>query len=195
MQPEHALKEQGHIIHVPKTTRTCELLSRFTASDRDRFWSKVNKTDACWLWTGAVSGRLKYGSFANGRVNRNGRMVAWPLAAHRVAWLLTHGFLPEGQSVLHHCDVPRCVNPSHLFLGTQSHNMRDASAKGHLSQPRKRNRAIKAAVIAAYLAGGVTAEALAAANGVHKLTVHRWIKAATGGVDQRHSHSGNRRSA
>lgn len=50
--------------------------------------------------------------------------------SHRVAWRLTNGAIPDGLQVLHECDTPACVNPAHLFLGTQADNLRDMHAKG-----------------------------------------------------------------
>jgi hypothetical protein len=88
----------------------------------DRFWAKVLKTDDCWLWTGALSRR----NCGYGRLRFKGRMVA----AHRLSWQLTQGQIPRGLHVLHLCDEPQCVNPSHLFLGTQSENNRDMAEKG-----------------------------------------------------------------
>lgn len=96
----------------------------------DRFWSKVNKTETCWLWTGATRGN-GYGFIADRRVN--GRQVRH--MAHRFSWSLVHGAIPAGIFVCHHCDVPACVNPSHLFLGTQKQNLADAKQKGRLHGP------------------------------------------------------------
>ena len=53
-----------------------------------------------------------------------------PMYAHRIAWQLTHGAIPKGMFVLHRCDNPPCVNPAHLFIGTQRDNLRDCFAKG-----------------------------------------------------------------
>lgn len=96
-----------------------------------RFWAKVQKGDGCWLWQGS---RLPegYGQFA--WAARYGRTR--PVKAHRVAWELTHGPIPDGLCACHHCDNPPCCNPAHLFLGTHTDNMRDASAKGRLSVTR-----------------------------------------------------------
>jgi len=81
--------------------------------------------DECWLWRGGVQksktrGRGGYGWFWLGKAQH----------AHRVSWLLHHGPIPEGKCVLHRCDVRRCVNPAHLWLGTKADNNRDRDAKG-----------------------------------------------------------------
>src|SRR4051812_9455441 len=86
----------------------------------ERFWSRVNKTANCWLWTGALDG-YGYGYFYVG----DGRVAK----AHRMAFLLT-AFDPGELDVLHSCDNPRCVRPSHLFLGTQADNLADMRTKG-----------------------------------------------------------------
>ena len=87
-----------------------------------RFWSKVRITEAadCWLWIAAR--HIK----GYGAVKYNKRM--WK--AHRVAWELVNGPIPESMLVLHHCDNPPCVNPKHLWLGTQQDNVADRDAKG-----------------------------------------------------------------
>jgi hypothetical protein len=90
----------------------------------ERFWAKVEKTEGgCWLWTASRHPK-GYGLLSFG--NR-------PARAHRVAWQLTNGDIPPGLFVCHRCDNPPCCNPEHLFLGTNTDNMRDASQKGRLS--------------------------------------------------------------
>jgi hypothetical protein len=88
----------------------------------ERFWPKVNQTSGCWLWTSATNGR--YGLIGRGR---RGEGMAY---AHRVAWELTHGPIPDGMDVCHACDTPLCVRPDHLFLGTRADNMADCKNKG-----------------------------------------------------------------
>jgi hypothetical protein len=96
---------------------------RTPSSAVDRFWSKVDQSggpDACWIWTGWRSSK------GYGRSRSVGR---W-LFAHRVSWELANGPIPSGLLVCHHCDNPPCVNPAHLFVGTNSDNMRDCISKG-----------------------------------------------------------------
>jgi HNH endonuclease len=78
----------------------------------------------CWLWMGAPGDSTKNGQY--GRFRLRGRQHA----AHRVSWMLYCGPIPEGIEVLHHCDVQPCVNPSHLFLGTNADNVADRVKKG-----------------------------------------------------------------
>lgn len=97
-----------------------------SAPVEQRLWAKVEKTDTCWLWRG-----LKFRS-GYGRIGRNGKSVH----THRVSWELHNGPIPDGLFVCHKCDVPLCVNPAHLFLGTPLDNMRDMYKKGR-SRPRR----------------------------------------------------------
>ena len=92
-----------------------------------RFWKKVafGSEDVCWLWLGS---KQRYGVFYNSRHNYR---------AHRIAWILTYGPIPDGLLVCHHCDNPPCCNPKHLFLGTSSDNARDSVAKGRWPRCRK----------------------------------------------------------
>ena len=87
----------------------------------DRFWSKVDTSGECWTWTADLDDH-GYGRLGIGRKRIE--------PAHRVAWTLANGPIPEGLRVLHHCDNPPCVRPDHLFLGTQADNMADMMAKG-----------------------------------------------------------------
>ena len=78
----------------------------------DRFWSKVNKTDSCWLWTSTLSSK-NYGQF-----KLDGKMQY----AHRVAYKMLVGPIPKGLTIDHLCRVRNCVNPKHLEPVTQREN-------------------------------------------------------------------------
>ncbi len=89
-------------------------------SMRERIEKRLDKTSSgCWLWTGAISGG--YGHIG---VNRKIKLV------HRVYWEELNGPIPEGMCLCHKCDIPNCVNPKHLFIGTHTENMRDSLNKG-----------------------------------------------------------------
>lgn len=84
-----------------------------------RFWEKVNKTNTCWLWTGAMNNK------GYGTIN----IQHTPKYVHRVSWAMFNGALATSAKVLHRCDKPLCVNPAHLFLGSQLDNMKDCKNK------------------------------------------------------------------
>ena len=97
-----------------------------------RFWEKVDilGDNDCWEWRASTT-RQGYG-----RIHHNRKAML----AHRVSWLLHYGEIPtthdyHGTCVLHNCDNPPCVNPRHLFLGTQADNLTDMTDKGRRGQP------------------------------------------------------------
>lgn len=91
----------------------------------DRFFGKVRKTKTCWFWTGAKRGG-GYGIIIQDGKRRCATHVSLELHGRKV---------PEGMYVLHACDIPACVNPDHLWLGTLSDNTRDCEAKGRANHP------------------------------------------------------------
>ena len=91
-----------------------------------RLTARIRKTNGCWLWTGPTS-PAGYGYqwlIGNGLV-----------LVHRASWAIWRGGLRAGDVVCHKCDVPACVNPSHLFVGTQGDNMKDCARKGRIRLP------------------------------------------------------------
>lgn len=137
-----------------------------------RFWPKVRVAEGCWEWLGArqTSG---YGAF---RMSQPRRMVA----AHRAAYELTYGPIPEGLVVCHHCDNPTCVRPDHLFLGTLADNSADMVAKrrscaGQRHGNHKLTTAQVAEIRRLYAAGTVSQHKLAEAFGVSQPHIHRIV--------------------
>lgn len=88
---------------------------------KDRFENKVNKTDSCWIWQGAIIKSRGYGSFRIGKDIKR---------AHVASFLIYNGEIQKGMCVCHSCDNPSCVNPEHLWLGTHDDNMKDMVKKG-----------------------------------------------------------------
>ena len=82
----------------------------------------------CWLWLGTNKNQMGHGGFSLYGNN-------W--FAHRASWFLNAGVIPDGECVLHRCDVPSCVNPGHLFLGTKRDNLLDMWAKNRGAKAEK----------------------------------------------------------
>lgn len=91
----------------------------------ERFWGKVEIADGCWEWKRCLS------SAGYGKIGVDGGSVY----AHRLSWEMANGEIPDGASVLHHCDNPPCVRPDHLFLGSKKDNTGDAIRKGRFVNP------------------------------------------------------------
>lgn len=136
-----------------------------------RFWSKVKKAEGsgCWEWqAGKTNG---YGEFkVRGRDH----------SAHRFAYQITYGAIPDGFCVCHHCDNPLCVRPDHLFLGTIADNNHDASkkgrnlgcgpARGHGSKTKLTRQAVKE-IRDIYSTKHISQRALAKRYGVRQSTI------------------------
>jgi len=97
----------------------------------ERFLSSIDKSGNCWLWTGTMGGK-KENMYGVLKMNRK------TFRSHRFSYEYYKGKIPEGMFVCHTCDNPPCVNPDHLFIGTQSDNMRDMLTKGRTPKAKLR---------------------------------------------------------
>lgn len=140
-----------------------------------RFAEKyVVEPSGCWRWTGLGGGNQRYGNL----------MISHrSFYAHILSYLLFRGDIPLGLNVLHECDNPKCVNPQHLFLGTQKDNMRDAARKGRTTigerNPAAKLNMIKVVAIRQRVAGGSTHQVAADEFGVSRGNVSRIVNNQT----------------
>jgi hypothetical protein len=143
----------------------------------ERFWSKVAIAgpDECWEWTASRT------TFGYGQINIDHK----PQRAHRVAWELAHGPIPDGLCVLHSCDNPPCVNPAHLRIGTDAENIVDMwSRERRTRSPRLRGEAhgrakltdAQVAAIRERFAAGESQSALGREYGVSQSQVHLIVR-------------------
>jgi len=101
-------------------------------SIQDLFFDRVSFGSGCWEWQATLHrgyGRLR------------------GILAHRIAWEIFRGLIPEGLCVLHKCDNPSCVKPSHLFLGTQLDNIKDRHAKGRSSSGESHSKSCRGEIV------------------------------------------------
>ena len=141
----------------------------FSGTIIDRFWTKVQRTDGCWLWTASTNnkgyGVINRGGHANGTVT-----------AHTLSWLIHYGPIPKGKCVLHNCDNRLCVRPDHLFLGTVADNQHDMEVKGRSTHGEKHGRHLLTQaevqeIRERYVPYQVTQDELAAFYGVSRTTI------------------------
>jgi len=159
-------------------SRAKEIIGRSAVKDRQYIIDRSEPVteSGCWIW---MAGRKSDGY---GAVNFEGITTG----AHRAAYTIFVGPIPRGMFVCHRCDVPPCVNPAHLFLGTNSDNMQDRDAKGRHRPVRGTTHPLAKltedrvrAIRERYAAGGVYMRELAAEFGVSKTRVKDAIRQIT----------------
>ena len=173
---ENKCAKCGAAFHVPPSHRSkrvyCSRQCRAAAQSEwqrkdlsERFWAKVQETETCWTWTAALL-KTGYGSI---------RVDGKAMRAHRVAYELAKGPIPEGALLRHTCDNPKCVNPDHLIPGTKSDNTKDAIERGqHAVGELHRNAKVSnqaVTAIRAALAAGVPGKFLAKQFGVDQTLI------------------------
>jgi hypothetical protein len=173
---EHCGENFLRRLHVrPGTGRYCSRICARSRKLDDRFWPKVQQGDGCWEWQGSRD-KSGYGIIGASRHQRARR-------AHRVSWELHNGrSVPDGLDVLHHCDNKPCVNPAHLYVGTDLENARDAVERGRLPSRQGRanpnaklTRSDVEAIIAA-VTGGETQTAVARRFGISQPHVSELVR-------------------
>jgi len=150
-------------------------MARWDSTKLERFEARIERVpfSGCWVWMGYAKPPWGYGVTALNNAS---------IFAHRLAWILFVGEIPEGLLVCHHCDVPCCVNPKHLFLGTNDDNMKDMARKGRSRRPtgeinpRCRLTESQALEILRLSATGETIASLSRMFGVNSGTIHHLVK-------------------
>lgn len=167
---EKARLADGHGKYCKKE---CEVAGRKIRSKplEERFWKHVEKTADCWFWTAFKDSR------GYGRIN----FEQTPILAHRVSWEIHNGPIPDGMSVLHHCDNPSCIRPDHLFLGNASDKMNECSKKGRTtrgerSKSSKLTEALVSEIRTKYASGTISQSKLAKEYGVCQATINEVVR-------------------
>jgi hypothetical protein len=147
----------------------------FEMTPEHRFRRSYEKTESCWNWT-------KRTIFGYGYFSLNGKSIR----AHRYSYQLHKGKIPEGLCVCHSCDNRRCVNPSHLWLGTLNDNIQDCKRKGRLNRPKhERHSQAKLSMVLAnqirllYRKGNISHFSLAKKFGVGPTAIKRIVAGHT----------------
>lgn len=129
-----------------------------------RFLDKVDKTDSCWIWNAALF-KTGYGAFS---------FKSKPVKAHRYIYEVYNGEIDSTQHVLHSCDNPKCVNPSHLRTGTPKENINDAVDRKRVNHILTDEQIL--AIRKEYVPFVVSFNMLAAKYGVSKKTIMNVVK-------------------
>jgi len=154
-------------VEARRKDRHSTVLTMYSHADERCFWTHVDKSGDCWLWTGGQNGK-GYGQFWT----RGCRLGS----AHRFAWLVSRGEIPAGRNVCHRCDIPLCVNPAHLFLGSQRDNLLDAIRKGRKrAYGLQKINAEQARAVRLRCAHGEPQRAVAAAFGISREHVNQIV--------------------
>lgn len=141
-------------------------IPKLTDADVTRFWDKVDKSGGCWLWTACLS-KTGYGVFS---------ILNYAFKAHRVSYALAKGE-PGEFNVNHSCDNPVCVNPSHLWVGTQQENVADAKTKGrHPKGEEHLDHILTESQVLEILESNESQYALARKYGVSRTTIQAIIE-------------------
>ncbi len=134
----------------------------------DRFWSRVTKTDTCWIWQGKPQINTGYGRmFFNHKEH----------LAHRLAYMIQYQIDPFPYDVLHTCDNPLCVKKEHLFLGNAKTNAEDRQNKLRQARGNSHGKAIireeDIPIIRKYISQGIAYKEIARCYRVNPSTIQR----------------------